>query len=219
MKAHALRLVAFVVFPGLMAASAFAGPIAVNNGNFSTLPVSGLNIFNPLGNYSDGAGIPGWNTSLNYSDSGQWDPSGIVLGVPAGSTYIAYSNGGIISQTVTPTVVVGAVYTLTVELGDRTDYPSMGGADLLIDGVAYDATGTLTPGGWSTFTATYTGLAGDIGDAITIQLTSSGDQGDFADVTLSGPASTAVTPEPGTFYLAGLGLLCACGYSLRKSVA
>jgi hypothetical protein len=219
MKAHALRLVAFVVFPGLMAASAFAGPISVNNGNFYTLPGTGLNNINSLGNYSDGAGIPGWNTSLNYSDSGQWDPSGIVLGVPAGSTYIAYSNGGIISQTVTPTVVVGAVYTLTVELGDRTDLPSLGGADLLINGVQYDATGTLVSDGWSTFTATYTGLAWDIGDAITIQLTSSGDQGDFADVTLSGPASTAVTPEPGTFYLAGLGLLCACGYSLRKSVA
>jgi hypothetical protein len=120
---------------------------------------------------------------------------------------------------VTPTVVTGAVYTLTVELGDRTDYPSLGSADLLIDGVAYDATGTLDPGGWSTFTATYTGLAADAGDQITIQLNSSGAQGDFADVTLSGPNSSAVTPEPSTFYLAGLGLLCACGYSLRKSIA
>jgi len=214
---------AVIAVLGFAAASAMAGTIPVTNGNFSTLPKTGLNFPDARGAYSYGAGIPGWTATVA---TGQWDPSGVVLGLPAGATYVAYSNGPTISQTVTPTVVAGDIYTLTVDLGDRTDTkPFSGGADLLIDGVKYDATGTPVLDGWSIYTATFTGLAATAGDSITIQLTDSGKQSDFSDVTLTATALApagqpgAVTPEPGTLSLAGLGLLCAMGYALRKSVA
>jgi hypothetical protein len=200
-----------------------AGSILVNNNNFSTLPTSGLNLERSSGNSSFGVGIPGWAAA---GATGQWAPNGLVLGLPPGATAVAFSNGSTISQTVTPTVVAGDKYTLTVELGDRTDLsPFSGGADLLIGGIAYDATGLPIAGGWSVYTANYTGLPANAGDAITIQLTDRGIQTDFSDVTLNftalAPAGQpgAVTPEPGTLSLAGLGLLCAMGYALRKSVA
>jgi hypothetical protein len=64
------------------------------------------------------------------------------------------------------------------------------------------ATGTLpTPGNWSVFTATFTGLAAEVGDSITIQLASNGAQGDWDDVVLS---SAVVTPEPASGVLMAL---------------
>ncbi len=221
MRSSTLRFTAAVTaFLGLAATSAMAGSILVNNNNFSTLPKNGLNDKNTLGPYSESVGIPDWTAT---GATGQWDPSGVVLGLPAGATAVAYSNGPTISQTVTPTVVAGDTYTLTVDLGDRSDTkPFGGGADLLIGGITYDATGTPVVGGWSVYTATFTGDAADAGDAITIQLTDSlsGKQSDFSDVALSFvDPPPAPTPEPGTLSLAGLGLLCAMGYGLRKNLA
>jgi hypothetical protein len=214
---------AVIAVLGFAAASAKAGPIQVNNNNFGTLPTSGLYNERPSGNSSFGVGIPGWAAA---GATGQWAPSGLVLGLPPGATAVAFSNGSTISQTVTPTVVTGDTYTLTVELGDRTDIsPFSGGADLLIGGVAFDATGSPLAGGWSVYTATYTGLPANAGDAITIQLTDRGIQADFSDVTLNftvpPPANDppTATPEPGTFSLAGLGVLCIMRYARRKNVA
>lgn len=215
---------AVFAFLGLASASAMAGSILVNNNNFSTLPVTGLNHPNSQGPYSETVGIPGW---IATGATGQWHPNGAVLHLPAGATDVAFSNGPTISQTVSQKVVAGDTYTLTVDLGDRADTkPFYGGADLLIGGIMYDATGSPVSGGWSVYTATYTGLPTNAGDPITIQLTDShGKQADFSDVTLNftdpPPAKqpATVTPEPGTFSLAGLGILCAMGYALRKSVA
>ncbi|MGD0631169.1 MAG: DUF642 domain-containing protein [Terracidiphilus sp.] len=219
MRTSTLRFTAAVfAILSLAATSAMAGSILVNNNNFSTLPTNGLNHANSAGPYSESVGIPGWTAT---GATGQWAPSGVVLGLPAGATAVAYSNGPTISQTVSPTVVAGDTYTLTVDIGDRKGItPFPGGADLSIGGVAYDATGTPLAGGWSVYTATFTGDAADAGDAITIQLTDHGTQTDFSDVTLSfTDPPPAPTPEPGTLSLAGLGLLCAMGYGLRKSVA
>jgi hypothetical protein len=220
MRTTAFRFTAAVIaLLSLASASAMAGSILVKNNNFSTLPSNGLNDKSSQGPYSEAVGIPGWTAT---GATGQWDPKSSVLGLPAGATAVAYSNGPTISQTVAPTVVAGDTYTLTVDLGDRTDTkPFSGGADLLIGGVAYDATGLPVSGGWSLFTATYTGLPTNAGDPITIQLTEShGKQADFSDVTLNFTDPTPTpTPEPGTLSLAGLGLLCAIGYALRKNVA
>jgi hypothetical protein len=59
------------------------------------------------------------------------------------------------------------------------------------------------PGNWSTYTASFTGSPLTAGDTITIQLHSSGNQANFADVRLT----ASPVPEPGTLLLFGNGLL------------
>src|ERR1700730_11399182 len=174
------------LFLGLQPAT--ADTLAVNNASFETLPTGGLPAPCGLACAFSSGPIPGWTNSVN---AGQFQP-----GTQAGNhTYFntlsdgttsAYSNGGSITQTVADTVLVGVIYTMQVDLGFRNDTPFAGSADLLINGIQYFATGT-TPirGNWSTFTATYTGLASDAGKAITIELNSSGLQGNFDNVRLT----------------------------------
>jgi hypothetical protein len=174
-----------------------AGVIPVNNPSFEVLPAGGLTIPGNLGGSYSESPIPGWVTGPEFigAQTGQAQlggPSGIVPNsyintLPDGPT-IAYSNGGTISQTVAATVQVGVTYTLQVDIGARLDTSLAhfdGVADLLINGKQYLAAGVENFGGWATYTATYTGLTADAGQSITIELRSSGDQGDFDNVRLS----------------------------------
>jgi hypothetical protein len=187
--------------------------IPVVNANFLTLPPGGLTIAygGPGYGYFSEAGIPGWT---NAGVSGQYTPDPAYLSdifnyIPGGGSTIGYSNGPTISQVVGTTVQVGDVYTLGVYIGNRNDpcCGPTGGANLMVNGVAYDATGTLPANGdWSLYTATYTGLAADAGDSITIDLTDVGNQGDFDLVSLSYTTPVAALPEPGYYALLAAGL-------------
>lgn len=184
-------------------ASGFAGvfPIDVANPSFETLPRGGLPGFCGTGcSFSAGA-IPGW---IDTGQGGQMQPGTVFNFVPDGIT-TAWSNGGTIEQTVSAKVVDGATYTLTVDLGQRNDGPSFAAsADLLLGG------GTVIPaignppalGNWSLHTATFTGTAANAGEMITIQLNSSGVQGNFDNVHL-----TTTVPEPSSMLLLGSGVL------------
>jgi hypothetical protein len=178
--------------------------IPVVNHSFETIPAG---LPSPCGtgcSYSSGS-IPGWTIT---GGGGQFQPgfqSGntTYLGGAAsdGTITSAYSNGGVISQTVGSTVQVGAIYTLLVDIGNRYDASPAGTADLLINGTKYTAIGTVAAeGGWSIYTASYTGLFADAGQAITIELNSSGSQGNYDNVQLS------ATPEPGFYGLLTLGI-------------
>lgn len=173
--------------------------ITVLNPSFEILPASGLNLTccNTYGPYNDGS-IPGW--TLSNPGQGEWMPN-TVLTAPDGVN-VAYSNGGTIAQTVAPTIVAGDVYTMTVELGARLDTPFDGTAYLFAGATPYAAIGSApAPGTWSTYSASFVGTSLNEGESITIQLNSSGVQGDYDNVNLS------YTPEPG-FYVAlliGLG--------------
>lgn len=180
-----------------------AAVIPVSNPSFETLPPGGL----PLGSCGTGCAysatsIPGWT---NGGSSGQFQP-GTQDGNTSHFTTLsdgitsAYSNDGTISQTVGATVQTGVVYTLMVDLGWRNDTAFGASADLLINGITYAATG-LTPvqGNWSTYTATYTGLSADNGKSITIELRTSGAQGNFDNVSLSDNV-----PEPAFTWILGL---------------
>jgi hypothetical protein len=198
-------------FMGLIAMSSsalYGSPIFVSNFSFETLPAP-VNLHAGCGagcqfTVASENAIPGW-TASSPADAGQFAPgssSGTTTSynsVPDG-TWVAYANAGNLSQVVT-TVAANTIYSLTVSLGLRKDLPIAGAAELLINGVAYTATGTApTAGNWSTFTATYSsGLhPADVGLPITIELLSSGTQAGFDNVALN----AATVPEP-----AGVGLV------------
>lgn len=198
----------------LVAAPSFASPITVSNFSFETLPVGGL----PFG--ACGTGCPysvdviaGW-TALGgaVGASGQWQPgttSVFFTSLPGPAPFThAFTNGGILSQTVAPTVVAGAVYTLTVDVGRRLDFPFLGTIDLLINGLTYTGL-PLTPPAAGTFGAyavTYVGRVADAGRPIAIELRASGIEGNFDNVRLDVALPPGV-PEPASFLLIGPALL------------
>ena len=223
MKTSFLRVgLPVLVWTLSFASQTFAGPITVNNPSFETVGGGGLPFLCGTGcSFSNDSVIPGWTT---VGPAGLFRP-----GPPANTTYfntvpdgvtIAYSDNGTISQTVAPAVQLGVVYTLMVSLGVRKDLGSDPGTEaLLINGIAYIATGVApTAGNWSTFTATYTGLAADVGLPITIRLATTGVEGDWDNVVLNSTAGTA-TPEPAVGALIGLVLLAWAGITRHKSRA
>jgi len=202
-----------------------AATISVANASFETLPSAGLptTCSVPTGcSYSNasipGQEIPGWAMSATGL-TGQLQPgpssgnTAFFDTVPDGLT-IAYTNDGTISQTVGATVELGLTYTLLVDVGLRNDCCTFGAVNLIIGGTRIAATGTSPAAGqFSTFTATYTGLAGDVGKSIGIELSAVGEQGDFDNVRLSDDANV---PEPGSMILVGLGLAATLAVASKR---
>jgi len=175
--------------------------------------------------------IPQWTSTVSTPtfQSGQFQPgptpNQFFNFLPDGNT-TAYNNGGptggTISQTVGDTVQNGLIYLLTVDLGSRLDFSPtafQASANLVLTPlsgppIVIPATGTPPAlGNWSEYTATFTGTAATAGDSITIQLVSSGLQGNFDNVHL-----TAI-PEPGSAGLLGLVGLPALAYFRRRRTA
>ena len=207
----------FVAALALAAAPCFASTIAVTNFSFETLPAGGL----PLGcgagcAYSVGGVIPGWTTN-STGQIGQIQPNGLMALDDGATTAWSDVAGSVISQTVGGTVVLGETYTLLVDIGFRIQ-PLLGftgTADLLINGIHYVATGTAPArGAWATYTATYTGLAADVGRTITIDLNSSGGEANFDNVRLDG--NLAGVPEPASFLLIAPALV-ALGFRIKRT--
>jgi hypothetical protein len=115
-------------------------------------------------------------------------------------------------------VVLGAVYTLRVDIGFRKDTAFDGTADLLINGQKYIATGVAPQGTFGTFVATYTGLLADVGQSITIELNSSGSQANFDNVRLDATGAETA-PEPAALWLAGPALLGLSMWKRRRAFA
>jgi hypothetical protein len=111
------------------------------------------------------------------------------------------------------------MYTLQVDIGDRLDQGVagfLGTADLKIcAGVSCTtivATGTAPAvGGFSTYTATYLATAADSGKSLTIDLNSTGVQGDFDNVRLD------AVPEPASFLLIGSALFALSVIRRRRA--
>jgi hypothetical protein len=206
-----VRLVRCFGLIAMCGSALFASPIFVSNFSFEALPTP-VTLHDACGagcqfTVASENAIPGW-TASSPSNEGQFSPgpsSGTTTfynSVPDGN-WIAYANAGSLSQIVT-TVAANTTYVLSVSLGLRKDFPTLGSAELLINGAVYTATGTApTSGNWSTFTAVYNSSLhpADVGLPITIELLSNGAQAGFDDVVLN----TGV-PEPASvaFIVTGL---------------
>lgn len=208
MRTNILKYILLLAGALSMPASSFASPIFVTNPSFETLFGGGLTACFGAGCGYTFAAIPGWTKT---GSTGQFRPgtapNPYYTSLSDGSTQ-AFSDGGMLSQTVLPTVQLGWIYTLQVDLGYRLDLGFGGAADLLINGVSYTATGT-TPvrGTFGTFTATYIGLAADVGKPIMIELTTNLRQANFDNVRLDALEPPTSAPEPSTLLLFGPALL------------
>jgi hypothetical protein len=205
---------------GLFSSIGWANAITVNNFSFETLPPGGLPLACGVGCQYSLDVIPGWT---NSGFSGQFQPGAVPNTffdtLDLGPT-IGFTHGPTISQTVAPSVALGVTYTLQVDIGERKDIGSGASVDLLINGNRYFGSGAFVFGGWSTFTATYTGRAADVGDPITIELNvgGGGGQGDFDNVVLSDNLNAV--PEPASFGLLASAIAgFAVWYSRRRQTA
>jgi hypothetical protein len=156
----------------------------------------------PGGTYSIG-GITDWTGA--GGQFGQQTAGDLYSYLPDGVAF-AYTNGGSISQTVGATAIAGDTYTLTVDVGTRSDgYNGPVIVDLIVDGIVTAALGSYAPSGtWSPWTATFTASAADAGGSIAIDLISNGGpQADFDNVQLNSTAA----PLPATLPLLASSLL------------
>ena len=208
-----MRLVRCIGLIAISGSALFASPIFVSNFSFETLP-SPVTLHSGCGagcqfTLASENAIPGW-TSTSSGNAGQLAP-GVSSGtttfynsVPDG-TWVAYANAGNLTQVVS-NVLANTTYTLTVALGLRKDAPTLGTAELMINGAPYIATGVApTSGNWSTFTIVYNSALhpADVGLPIQIVLLSNGVQAGFDNVLLDG----TTVPEPATAAFIGMGLI------------
>ena len=194
-----------LVAASLASMSASASSVSIINPSFeSQVLADGTNV----------VGITGW--CINYICGGVFNPSAASFSsVPDGSN-TAWSNGGHIDQTLTTVLSLNATYTLMVDVGDRNDWNTFPGYSvaLLAGNTVLASESSLMPNnGWLTSTVNYTALAGNaqLGQALTIRLTSNGTQVNFDNVRLD----VSPVPEPETYalMLAGLGLV---GFVARR---
>jgi len=218
-KRNAFRVVATLAFA---AAPAFASLIPVNNFSFETVPVGGFPIACTGTCVCSLAAIPGWGgTAVVRGEAQYGTTNGRFTSLSSdGTPTSAFSNDGIISQTLGFTVGVGTVYTLLVDIGERVNGGVGGQADLRINGTPYIATpvaGLPSSGGWAIYKATYTGNATDAaaGASITIELQNINPnyQANFDNVQLTG------VPEPASFLLIGSALLALKAFRRRRPIA
>jgi hypothetical protein len=174
--------------------------------------------------YNNGP-IPGWTVA--GGQTGTWMPNSTYFNspVPDGSL-VAFSNGSTISQTLTGfSLNPNSTYILSVFVGNRldglnSDYSfSLGAGSTIL--ATFSGSGAAIPAGTFqqeslTYTTGDTVTAGDL----TILLTSAGPQTDFDNVSLvDPPADNAVpTPEPGSVWMLGAGLLSLLGLAVPRSL-
>jgi hypothetical protein len=210
LKSTSLFMFLFILVLGCVAAPAWADVVPVNNPSFEM--TSALNLSGPTyGKWNKGP-ITSWTLT---GEGGSWQPDTVAArsysSVPAGMT-VAYSNGGTIYQDLSASLLSNTTYTLSVDVGHRLDgletnytLAIYAGGNLLIKS-ADTSNGAIPIGTFADETVTFTSGANVApGQKLRIVLTSTGQQTDFDDVSLTASA----IPEPASLSLlaAGCGLM------------
>jgi len=200
---------ATVMVAASVGTTATAGSVTVLNPSFEAPAVN-------QGQFTVGV-IADWSVSAGNLPGGVFNPFGGTYNdlSDIDGSQVAYSNGGIISQTLTETLQAGMTYTLMVEVGNRADTNFAGYLIELLAGttvIASDNNGVAPANGeFLTSTIEYTAMAGDadLGEALSIQLRSFGIQTNFDNVRLNGvdvDGGTTVIPTPTASLLSLMGL-------------
>jgi hapalindole biogenesis HpiC1 cyclase-like protein len=187
----------------------------VGNGLGQVVPTSvGLNQLCGPGCAFNANPIPGWMTT---GATGSFMPGSFFSSVPDGSI-VAYTNLGTISQTLTGiSLLPNSVYTLSVDVGRRSDFVAANYSLNLLNGSNFFCTSgstsdaSITGGTFVNTTLTCaTGAtvpAGFLGiDLIGLGLNGGGSQVDFDNVRLNVTTSSVSTPEPSALALTFVGL-------------
>jgi hypothetical protein len=189
---------------GSVAAPTWADVVPVKNASFET--TSSLIACGPGCFYNLGP-IPDWTTA-GTGDAGSWQPTS-AYPAPDGK-FIAYSNGGTISQTLAASLTPNTAYTLSVDIGHRPDGLEAGytialyAGSKLLDSLS-GSNGAIPIGTFADETLSFMSDAAVAPGNLRIVLTSAGPQVDFDDVRLMTGA-----PEPASLSLLAVG----CGLML-----
>ena len=215
---------AVVASSAVFSAAAFATPIAVTSYSFDVgVPQDGNPATQADGDDYVGALPTGWTGPggvLTTRPNSYFDDKLADSPDLTDTDENAWSNGGTFAQVLSATLQANSVYTLTVDVGDRTDTPfpavtlGLGTGNTNGQNMLTPST-TVNPapadGGWATWTSTFTTGAAPagLGQPLRIELVSGGIQAQFDNVRLD------VVPEPTAAALLAGGALAVLGRRRR----
>lgn len=216
MKARIIGI--FLLAVAMLTPCAFATSVPIYNASFE-FSTAGT-VHSIYGDYTVG-GISDW-TYTGSSEWGRWSPVSspaltfFTSNVPD-LKYIGYLNGGSIFQQLDWTVRANNVFTLSLEIGHRSDISV---PDYMVELLAGDkvlaSNGSVTPlsGQFDTLVLSYTALEGDsnVGSNLGIRISANGKQLDFDNLQLTNHS----VPEPATLLFLGLGLIGLTGFSRKR---